>query len=133
MGPQPGGMQMKRRALPAGVLAALTVVGGLAFAPAAYATHVTCGMTITTNTTLDSAVGPCANNGIIIGANGITLNLNGFRVFGTPNPGDKAGVLLQGRTGVTVTGQGSVTDFDGGVVIEGGGGNTVRQVLVQST
>ena len=55
---------MKRRALPAGVLAALTVVGGLAFAPAAYATHVTCGMTITTNTTLDSAVGPCANNGI---------------------------------------------------------------------
>ena len=123
---------MRRRASITGILATLTVLGGLAAATPAYAAHVACGQTITTNTVLDSDVGPCANNGIVIGANNITLNLNGFRVFGTPNPGDKAGILLQGRTGVTVTGPGSVTDFDGGVVIEGGGGNTVRQVLAQN-
>ena len=102
----------------------LAIVGAVAPAGAA---HVSCGQTITQSTTLDSDVGPCPNNGIIVGADGITLNLNGHRVFGTAGSGDGAGILLHNRTGVTVT-TGSVTDFDGGVAIAGGGGNTVVRI-----
>jgi parallel beta-helix repeat protein len=90
-----------------------------------------CGQTITQSTTLTANVGPCSNNGIIVGANNITLNLNNFRIFGTPNSGDGAGVLLQGRSGVTVQG-GTVTDFDGGVVILGGSGNTVTGITARN-
>lgn len=111
-------------------MTAVTALAGLGLAGPAGASHVTCGQTITTSTTLDSDVGPCPNNGIIVGANNITLNLNGFRVFGTPNTGDGAGVLLPQRTGVTVT-NGTVSDFDGGVVIANGSGNTVSRVTAR--
>jgi len=48
----------------------------------ALASHVNCGDTITADTTLDSDLVDCPNNGIVIGADGITLDLNGHRVDG---------------------------------------------------
>jgi parallel beta-helix repeat protein len=86
-----------------------------------------CGQTITTNTTLTADLGPCSNNGLIIGASNITLDLGGHRIFGTPQKLDGAGVYMAGRTGVTVR-NGTVTNFDAGVVIEGGSGNTVTGI-----
>ena len=106
------------------------VLGSTTFVSPAGAATLSCGQTITTNTTLDNDVGPCANDGIIIGANNITFNLNGHRIFGTSEAGDGAGVLVQGRTGVVVR-SGTVTDFDGGVVISGGSGNTVQQIVAR--
>lgn len=86
-----------------------------------------CGQTITQHTTLTADLGPCPNFGLIIGANNITLDLGGKRIFGTPQFLDNAGVYMQGRTGVTVR-NGSITDFDAGVVIEGGSANTVTAI-----
>jgi len=91
---------------------------------------LSCGQTITQSTVLENDVGPCPSNGIIIGADNITLDLNGHRVFGTPAAGDGAGVLVDQRRAVTVM-RGLVTDFDGGVVIRGGGGNTVVQIVAE--
>ena len=117
----------------AALLAGATAVTlpSIAGAQAQVSGPLTCGQTITQSTTLTANVGPCTNNGVIIGANGITLNLNGFRIFGTANSGDGAGVLLQNRTGVTVQ-NGTVTDFDGGVVILGGSGNTVTGITARN-
>ena len=92
----------------------------------ASAAHVTCGQTITVSTTLDSNVGPCAD-GLIIGADNITLDLNQFSVIGTTAVGDGPGILISGRTGVTVR-NGTVTGFDSGVSIEGGSGNTLTRL-----
>jgi hypothetical protein len=86
-----------------------------------------CGQTITQSTTLTADLGPCPNFGLIIGADGIVLDLGGFRIFGTANFNDQAGVYMQGRTGVRVQ-NGTVTGFDGGVVIEGGSRNTVAGI-----
>lgn len=94
---------------------------------AASGATLSCGQTITESTVLDNDLSGCANNGIIIGADNITLDLNGHTVAGTPASGDQGGVVLVGRTGVTVT-NGTVTSFDVGVVIEGGSGNTVLGV-----
>ncbi len=104
------------------LMATMVVVG----AGPASAAHVTCGQTILVSTTLDSDVGPCAD-GLTIGANNVTLNLNGFTLRGTPGSGEGPGVLVSNRTGVTVT-NGTVTDFDTGVAIEGGSGNTVTRM-----
>ena len=109
------------------VAVALAVLSGLALPSPAQAGHLSCGQTITTNTTLDSDIGPCSNYGLIVGANGITLDLNGHRIFGTPGVADRAGVYLQNRVGVTVR-NGTVSLFDVGVAIEGGSRNQVTGI-----
>ncbi|MDQ4132332.1 MAG: hypothetical protein M3179_03805 [Actinomycetota bacterium] len=42
------------------------------------------GQRNTQDTVLDAELGPCPGNGIVIGANHITLDLNGRTVFGSP-------------------------------------------------
>ena len=121
---------MRTRLVGIATLVALVQVGVPGFVGTASATHVGCGTVITQSTTLDSDVGPCPDNGIIVGADNIVLDLNGHRVFGTPNPGDGAGILLENRTGVTVT-DGTVSDFDAGVAIIGGGTNTVSKLTAR--
>lgn len=101
------------------------VVG--AAGPAA-AAHVACGQTILVSTVLDGNIGPCAT-GVIIGANNVTLDLNGFSITGNPAPGEGPGISLTGRMGVRVT-NGTVTQFDAGVAVDGGSRNTVTNMAV---
>ena len=112
------------------VAVALVAAAGLWLPAAAYASHLTCGQTVTTNTTLDSDIGPCTSYGLVVGANGITIDLNGHRIFGTSAVNDKAGVYLLNKVGVVVR-NGTVTDFDIGVAIEGGSRNTVTGINAQ--
>lgn len=107
---------------------ALASVGLVAGAGPASAAHVACGQTITVSTTLDSNVGPCAT-GLVIGADNVTLDLNGFTIRGTPATGEGPGVDVTGRTRVTVR-NGTITDFDAGVAITDGSGNTVTAMTL---
>ncbi len=65
-----------------GLLATLTGVAALLalVAGQALAGHVNCGGMITQDTTLDSDVIGCPEEGIIIGADNVTLDLNGHSV-----------------------------------------------------
>jgi hypothetical protein len=58
------------------VVAEFTVVG----AGQAFTRQMGCGDTITTDMTLDSDLVNCPNNGIVIGADNITLDLNGYTI-----------------------------------------------------
>jgi parallel beta-helix repeat protein len=86
--------------------------------------HVSCGDTITADTTLDSDLVDCPNNGIVIGADGITLDLNGHTVAGNGEPVEPCprrefcdvGLLNLGHDGVAVR-DGSVRDFGTGVFV----------------
>jgi parallel beta-helix repeat protein len=100
------------------------------FPSTAGAQTIGCGDVLVRNTVLRNDVGPCPDNGLVIGADDVRLDLNGHRVFGTADPGDGAGVLVSKRSGVTVT-NGTVTGFDAGVVIEGGSGNRVTGVTAR--
>ena len=84
-------------------------------------------LVVTQDTRLTGNVGPCSGHGIIVAADNITLDLGGFTVSGAQTPMEQAGVLLDDVTGVTVK-NGTVTGFDAGVAIEGGGGNTVTGI-----
>ena len=107
--------------LAATVAVVLAVTGGEASAD-----HVSCGDTITVDTTLDSDLIDCPNNGIVIGADDITLDLNGHRIDGdgtsrlpaaTPEKEFcDVGVLNDGHDGVTMR-DGSVREFDAGVFV----------------
>jgi parallel beta-helix repeat protein len=109
-------------------LASLAVILAVAVAGAmggggALASHVSCGAVITTDTTLDSDLVDCPNHGIVIGADDITLDLNGHRIDGDGTEAAgcdprkefcDVGVLNRGHDGVTVR-HGSVRQFNVGV------------------
>ena len=94
--------------------------------------NVSCGQTITADTTLDGDLVNCPNNGIVIGADDITLDLNGHTVAGNGEllkrcPRGKfcdVGVLNDGHDGVTVR-NGSVREFGTGVLVGGARQNRV--------
>jgi len=91
-----------------------------------------CGQVITQSMTLAGDVGPCYGPGLVVGADGITVDLGGHRVFGLNGAsfgGHQRGIDLGHRRGVTVR-NGTVSYFDAGVVIEAGGSNTVADLAV---
>jgi parallel beta-helix repeat protein len=121
---------MRRYAARIAMVAALVFGSGLGLVGPAEAAVLSCGQTITQSTVLENDVGPCTNNGIIIGADNITFNLNGHRIFGRALSGDRTGVYLLNRTGVTVK-NGTVSNFDMGVAIERGSRNTVTNIVAR--
>ena len=110
--------------IPLAVLLLLTVLGStLIHSASPVFANPVCGATITKNTILTGNIGPCSGAGLIIGANGITLNCAGLTISGkTGNTND--GISLSGRTGVTVKNC-KVTGFYDGFYLEHSSGNSL--------
>ena len=89
-----------------------------------------CGDTIIADTTLDRDLTDCPDNGIVIGADDITLDLNGHTISGDGEPVRRCprdricdvGVGIDDHTGVTIRG-GSVRGFALGVGVFRGRNN----------
>jgi hypothetical protein len=143
-------MQAKLRlhAAPA-TFASLAVVLGLAVAgvivfsggEAAAVQQLSCGDTITTDATLHHNLVNCPNNGIVIGADNVTLDLNYHTIDsdGTPATGCDpdtefcdVGVLNDGHDGATVV-HGSVRQFALGVVVGEAGHNRLLDIAASSS
>jgi parallel beta-helix repeat protein len=92
---------MRMRLVPALLLVCLAAVSG----PAVTADHL-CGATIVDDLKLDHDL-TCAGPGLIVGADGIRIDLNGHTIAGA---GVDAGLELTGRTDVTIMG-GTVRNF----------------------
>lgn len=120
------------------VVGILTVLlGGTAVAAPAGARPaqvLACGSVVTESTALPADVGPCPDDGLIIAASGITLDLGGHRVIGTYDPLLRTPPTDDGITFRQVEGSrvrnGEVMGFATGVKIDGGGGNRVTRMHV---
>ena len=96
-----------------------------------------CGDTITTDTTLYADLVDCPGHGIVIGADGITLDLNGHTIDGDGALVDPCADLrcdlgvdnLAGHSGVTVVG-GTVKEFGFGVAVGGAEDNLLSLLAV---
>ena len=120
-------------------LGACLAATALAFgwsAQAAKAAHVSCNETITADTTLDGDLVNCPNNGIVIGADDVTLDLNGHTIDGDGTPAVGCdpqvefcdiGVVNDGHDGVTMR-DGSVRQFEYGVFVGGARHNRVVDI-----
>lgn len=100
------------------LLSALAASASFWLAPALHAdaagpTEVTCGSTITTDTTLTHDLLNCSGIGLIIGADDLTLDLNGHLVDGD-GVGDAEGIQIDGHDHVVVK-NGAIRDFVEGV------------------
>src|SRR5215469_4973602 len=112
---------------------AALLAGGLTVIPGglAQASVLHCGDVITANTRLGSDLVNCPDNGLVIGADNITLDLNGHVIDGdgTPVPScppdtpcDIGVANWAGHSHVTIEG-GSIRQFDVGVSVANLGGS----------
>ena len=111
----------------------LLVVGAEQVASAATPQTVSCGETITASVTVANNIGPCVgSDGLDIGASNITVNLNGHTITGNSPANvtntEYLGINLTNVSGVTIKGPGTVQDFDAGVSITGGSGDTIKDI-----
>jgi len=81
------------------LILAFVITFSLAIIPAVKAAHVSCGDTITNDTTLDSNLLNCPTNGIVIGVNDITLDCQGHIISGS---GGGSGILAVSRQNITI-------------------------------
>ena len=124
-----------------GFLTVLTVAALLVSGSQALASHVDCGDVITQDTTLDSDLIDCPGDGLVIGADGVTLDLNGHTVDGDGDPRPRRGRdtgIVNGRfdnysgqeaghDGVTIRG-GTVRGFAHGVQVNIADRNSLLQL-----
>jgi len=92
------------------------------FIPAALAAHVSCGDTVINDTDLDSDLLNCPSDGLIVGADNITLNCNGHIIDGS---GLDSGISLNNRNGVTVKNC-NIIEFFYGINLTSSTGNTLE-------
>jgi parallel beta-helix repeat protein len=93
----------------------------------AHAVDVHCGQVLVASTTLDGNLLACPGDGLVVGAHGITIDLNGHSLVGT---GAGAGVRNDGFDAVTVK-NGAVEKFLYGVQLNPGTvGNLVDELAL---
>jgi parallel beta-helix repeat protein len=87
---------------------------------------LSCGQVVRESVTLSANL-ECSTDGLIAGADDITINLNGFTIAGPGGESSKVGIMLANNDNVQVTG-GTVKGFQAGVLNTGGSGNTISKV-----
>jgi parallel beta-helix repeat protein len=115
--------KMRRLARTAAIVGASAATLAALTAGQASAQNVSCGDTITKNTKLTGNLVDCPDDGIIIGAPGITLDLNGYMIDGDEDQagnGNGVGVGVNNGAGYdrVVVKRGSVRQFIEGVSLE---------------
>jgi parallel beta-helix repeat protein len=98
----------------------------------AFASHVQCDDTITEDTTLDSDLLNCPFDGITIGADNITLDLNGHTVRSDSGIPSGFGVENRGHEGVTIE-NGTIQGFVFGVLLDEVTGNRVHGLTTEGS
>ena len=121
-------MKTRTSAIAIVVAGVATMLAG-ASALGAPTTPISCGMIVTSSIKAGNDLNNCAGNGLLAGANGITIDLNRHTIDGS-GAGD--GVTTNGHTGVNVT-NGFVQEFSNAVHVDGGSANAkVSQVTADS-
>jgi parallel beta-helix repeat protein len=109
-----------------------TLLALLAWTTGASANQVSCGDVITSDTTLDSDLLNCPGDGVVIGADNVTLNLAGHTIGGTgPGDGNQGVDNDAGHDGVEVR-SGQIRDFHSAVYFDHADGGWVHGVTVTS-
>lgn len=124
---------MRKALAPLVLIAFLAVVSAAEPAREPARTTVTCGQRLTQSTTLANDLVDCAGNGLVVAANGITIDLAGHTIDGTNarRPGT-GGIMNTRHKNVTVE-NGTITDFYFTAAgVQGAGGNVLRKLTIRN-
>lgn len=90
-------------------------------------TSLSCGQVIKQSVKLTANL-DCKTDGIIVGADGITIDLNGFTLNGPGEKSSKVGIMFADNDEVTVQGPGTIQNFQAGALFSGGEDNKISRV-----
>ncbi len=88
---------------------------------------LSCGEVIKESVKLSTNL-DCTTDGLIVGADGITVDLNGHTINGPGPKSSKIGIMLATSSGVTIMGPGVVSGFQAGILDTGGQDNKINGV-----
>jgi parallel beta-helix repeat protein len=91
------------------------------------AKSLSCGEVIKESVKLSANL-DCKSDGLIVGADGITIDLNGHAINGPGPKSSKIGIMLATSSGVTIQGLGIISGFQAGILNTGGQDNNIVQV-----
>jgi parallel beta-helix repeat protein len=128
------GETMRKRTIIAATAGAVLLAGLLATAGTAVTRSsrvtVTCGQVLTTSVKLASNLVGCSASGLVVGANGITVDLDGHTVSGT-NAAKSEGIANDGHANVKIV-NGTVSGFSAyGVALRHAPRSTVRKLTIR--
>lgn len=93
------------------------------------AASVSCGEVIKQSVKLSSNL-DCKTDGIIVGADDLTVDLNGYTITGPGQSTSKVGLMLGDFDNVKVVGPGIIKDFQAGILNTGGKGNMISDITL---
>jgi parallel beta-helix repeat protein len=88
---------------------------------------VSCGEVIKQSVKLTSNL-DCKTDGIIVGADGVTVDLNGHTIAGPGVSTSKVGLMLSDKDNVNIIGPGIIENFQAGVLNTGGQDDKISAV-----
>ena len=107
------------------VVLTLSLIGVLSAGAERIKASDLCGSTIVTDLILDHDL-TCTGNGLIVGADGIKIHLNGHTITG---PGSGRGISLSLRSGVSIQG-GTIRNFESGVFVANSSEITIKRICL---
>lgn len=90
---------------------------------------LSCGQVVRETVTLSADL-DCETDGIIVGSNGITIDLNGYTIKGPGPASSMVGVMLANNAGVHVLGPGTISNFQAGILNVGGKDNAITRITL---
>lgn len=81
-------------------------------------THPACGQIVQGKIKLNSNL-ICKGDGIIVGGNDTTIDLNGYSLKGPGMNSNKVGIMIGGQNNITVIGNGIISGFQSGIYVSG--------------
>jgi parallel beta-helix repeat protein len=106
---------------------ALATQGNTGRAPV---TNPACGQVVEGLVELNSDLN-CIGDGLIIGADGTTIRLNGHTIRGTGPDSSKVGISVGNEVGVRIEGKGTIEQFQAGILASGAKGTSISSVTLK--
>lgn len=111
-------------------MSATLLLASALLSPSARAQALSCGSVVTSSVVLTRDVTGCTGDGLIVAADGVTIDLAGHVISGTRGR-RTAGVRLDGVDQVSVSG-GTITSFDIGLYVNASTNVTFDTLVVQA-
>jgi hypothetical protein len=91
---------------------------------------VACGQVVQGNVTLTANLN-CTGDGLIVGDDGTTINLNGFGIYGPGADSSKVGIGVS-EDNVAINGPGIISGFQAGVLATGAKELTISSIIMEN-
>jgi len=93
-------------------------------------TNPGCGEVVRGNVNLTANLN-CSGDGIIVGADGTVINLNGYTISGPGQQSSKVGVVVPNNNNIMVLGPGIIKNFQTGIMTTGSNNVEIKSIILK--